>query len=156
MNISKSDQHSIIEYLRSQHHRLTPQRLLVLEIIQSTPCHLSADQLHAAVIQRHPYVNLATIYRTLQWLEDLGIVAPIQVNGEPLRYEYIGGSEHHHLVCQGCGMQQQIDGSIFDTLKSMLLERYGFAAKLSHLALMGQCAICRDEAGQAGEDHGGW
>ncbi len=144
MSTSNNEQPSIIERLRQQQQRLTPQRLLVLEIIQSTRCHLSAEQIYASVTAHHPYVNLATIYRTLQWLQDLGIVAPIQLSGEPLRYEYVGGSEHHHLVCQGCGMQQEIDGDIFDTLRSMLLERYGFAAKLNHLALMGRCADCRD------------
>lgn len=144
MNTSKSEQHRLIEYLRSQHQRLTPQRLLVLEVIRSSCRHLSAEQIHAAVIEQHPYVNLATVYRTLQWLQELGIVAPIHVIGEPIHYEYVGGNEHHHLVCQGCGYQQEIDGSIFETLKSLLIERYGFAARLSHLALMGYCAGCRD------------
>src|SRR3712207_1005558 len=118
--------------LRRQGHRLTPQRLMVLEVIKSGGRHLTADEIHAAVVAQHPYVNIATVYRTVQWLQDVGLVAPIIVAGAPAHYEYIRGAEHHHLVCQGCGAQHEIDDGVLDALKTLLRERYGFEAQLRH------------------------
>jgi Fe2+ or Zn2+ uptake regulation protein len=133
--------------LRRQGHRLTPQRLMVLEVIRESRQHLTAEQIHAAVIARHPFVNIATIYRIVQWLEAVGLVAPIAVGGEPTHYEYIRGPVHHHLVCQGCGTQQEIADEDLGVLKERLLGRYGFLAQLRHLALPGLCAHCREAQG---------
>ena len=95
------------------------------------------------MLAHHPYVNIATVYRTLQWLQEVGLVAPIAIGNGPLRYEYICGTAHHHLICHECGREYEIGDDILDTLKAQLLERYGFMAQLNHLALPGRCAACR-------------
>lgn len=132
--------------LRRQGHRLTPQRLVVLDVIKRSQRHLTADEIHAAVVSQHPYVNIATVYRTVQWLETIGLVAPIQIGAAPVRYEYILGAEHHHLICQTCGAEQEIADDVLDSLKDQLRERYGFDAHLRHLGLTGLCAGCREHA----------
>lgn len=132
--------------LRRQGHRLTPQRLMVLEVIKQSGRHLTADEIHNTVVSHHPYVNIATIYRTLQWLEEIGLVAPVMFDSGPLRYEYICGAAHHHLICRECGYEQEIGVDILDALKAQLLERYGFAAHLNHMGLPGRCATCRQAA----------
>ncbi|MEN9939018.1 MAG: hypothetical protein RLZZ387_5597 [Chloroflexota bacterium] len=132
--------------LRRQGHRLTPQRLMVLEVITGSRRHLTAEEIHAAVVAHHPYVNIATIYRTVQWLQDVGLVAPIVVAGQPVHYEYIHGDVHHHLICQGCGGQDEIADDVLSVLKNLLLERYGFEAQLRHLGITGRCAHCREHA----------
>ncbi len=131
--------------LRQQGHRLTPQRLMVLEVIQGDQRHLTAEEIHAAVLCQHPYVNITTVYRILQWLQEVGLVAPIILGGELLRYEYTYGTEHHHLICQSCGHQMEIGNEILDTLKAQLLEHYGFVARLNHLGLVGHCAACQQK-----------
>lgn len=128
--------------LRRQGHRLTPQRLMVLEVVKGSGRHLTAEDVHAAVQVQHPFVNIATVYRTLQWLHEVGLVAPIAVGTAPLRYQYMGDSVHHHLVCVVCGGEQEIGDEVLDALKRDLLERYGFAAQLSHLGLTGRCTAC--------------
>lgn len=134
--------------LRRQGHRLTPQRLLVLSIIQQSGRHLTADEIHSQVVRQQPYFNIATVYRTLQWLQQVGLVAPILIDSGPLRYEYCNGeAQHHHLVCRECGSEQEISDDILATLKTVLLERYGFSAQLNHLALPGRCAHCCEHAG---------
>lgn len=132
------------ERLRQQGHRMTPQRLMVLDVIKRSGKHLTADEIHAAVLEQHPYVNIATIYRTLQWLQDVALVAPMSFGSEPLRYEYVRGKGHHHLICLECGVEQQIDDDILDSVKAHLLERYDFTAHLNHIALPGHCAVCRE------------
>jgi Fur family ferric uptake transcriptional regulator len=129
--------------LRQQGYRLTPQRLMVLEVVKSSGKHLTAEDVHAAILPHHPYVNIATVYRTLQWLQEVGLVAPIATGNGPLHYEYVHGETHHHLVCQGCGYEQEIGDDILAALKAQLLERYAFTAQFHHLALPGRCATCR-------------
>ena len=132
--------------LRQQGYRLTPQRLMVLEVVKSSGRHLTAEDVHAAIVPQHPYVNIATVYRTLQWLQEIGLVAPIATGNGPLHYEYVHGETHHHLICQGCGYEQEIGDDILDALKAQLLERYAFTAQFSHLALPGRCAACQQTA----------
>ncbi|HEU4325807.1 MAG TPA: Fur family transcriptional regulator [Roseiflexaceae bacterium] len=132
--------------LRRQGYRMTPQRLLVLEVVRGGR-HLTAEEIHVAVQARQPFVNIATVYRTLQWLHEVGLVAPLAIGVGPLRYEYMGAGTHHHLICLGCGHEQEIEDTALDALKDLLLAHYGFAAELSHLGLTGRCARCR--AGQA-------
>jgi Fur family ferric uptake transcriptional regulator len=123
---------------------------MVLQVIKHSGRHLTAEDIHAAVLPQQPYINIATIYRTLQWLQDVGLVAPIAVGGGPLRYEYVSGAVHHHLICQECGQEQEIGDDILDALKAYLIERYGFTAQLSHLALPGRCALCQQNAREEG------
>lgn len=134
--------------LRRQGHRLTPQRLMVLEVIRSSCRHLTAEEIHAAVAADHPCVNIATVYRTVQWLAGVGLVAPISVGGAPARYEYVRGDAHHHLICQTCGAEHRIGDDVLDALKALLRERYGFEALLRHLGIPGLCAGCRERAAQ--------
>ena len=133
--------------LRKQGYRLTPQRLTVLEVVKRSGKHLTAEDVHDAIVPQHPYINIATVYRTLQWLQEVGLVAPIAIGSGPLRYEYVRGDLHHHLVCQCCGGQQEIGDDILDALKAQLQQRYAFIAQLNHLAIPGRCAVCQQAAG---------
>ncbi|MFO7168569.1 MAG: Fur family transcriptional regulator [Chloroflexota bacterium] len=142
------NQRDDVAELRRQGYRLTPQRLMVLEIIRGSRRHLTAEEIHAAVVARHRNVNIATIYRIVQCLEAAGLVAPIAVAGAPIHYEYVSGAVHHHLVCQACGAQHEIGDEELETLKEQLRGRYGFEPRLRHLALPGICAACRDQQGE--------
>src|SRR5262245_40158615 len=92
--------------LGRQGHRLTPQRRMVLDVIKDSGNHLTAEEIHAAVLPRQPYVNIAPIYHSLQWLQDIDLVAPIVVGNRPLRYEYVAGTIHHHLICRECHQEE--------------------------------------------------
>lgn len=139
--------------LRKQGYRLTPQRLMVLDVVRRGQ-HLTVEEVHAAIVPQHPYINIATIYRSLQWLQEVGLVAPLVVGTGPLRYEYVRGGIHHHLVCQECGYEEEIGDDILGGLKAELQERYAFNAQLHHLAIPGRCGSCQqviDEAQHAQE-----
>jgi len=128
--------------LRRQGHRLTPQRLQVLQVIKAQSNHRTAEEIHAAIVPHQPYLDIATVYRTLQWLQGVGLVAPISIDGR-LYYEYHAhGDHHHHLICQQCGQHIQIPNTDFVTLKAELQQHYGFVLQVDHLALSGRCADC--------------
>jgi len=132
------------EMLRQQGHRLTPQRLLVLQVIRTNGQHMTAEEIHAAVVSQQPYLDIATVYRSLQWLQDVGLVAPLSLGEGKLRFEYRRhGEHHHHLICQQCGAHLQISDADLATLKAELHRQYSFLLDADHLVLRGHCAECR-------------
>src|SRR6202163_940983 len=88
------------ELLRKRGYRLTPQRHMILSVIQEAHEHLSIEQIAERVQERNQYVSLSTIYRTLELLRELGLVRENHFLGEQTRYEAITGEAHHHLVCR--------------------------------------------------------
>jgi Fur family ferric uptake transcriptional regulator len=130
-------------WLRQQGYRLTPQRMQVLYVIKDHGAHMTAEEIHAAIVPEQPYLDIATVYRTLQWLQSVGLVAPISIGDGKQYYEYHRpGDHHHHLICQQCNLQIQIPDELFTVLKAELHQRYGFSLHLDHLALPGRCAAC--------------
>src|SRR6266567_9607206 len=89
------------ELLRKRGYRLTPQRFMILNVIQESNEHLSIEQITERVQGINPQVNLSTIYRTLELLRELGLVRENHMPGESPRYELASGKSHHHLVCRG-------------------------------------------------------
>ena len=128
--------------LRARGERLTPQRLLVLEALRDAGGHHTAEALYARARERYPYVRLATIYRTLRWLTGVGLVSETDLGGGQSEYEYLRGARHHHLVCLRCGGETAFDDALVAPLAAALRERYGFAARIDHLAVFGRCQRC--------------
>jgi Fur family ferric uptake transcriptional regulator len=136
----------LIQMLRRQGHRMTPQRLQVLQIVSSHSRDLTAEEIHAAILPQQPSLDIATVYRTLQWLQSAGLIAPLTGSDGRLRYEYhASGNEHHHLICQVCGATIQIPCDMIALLKQELMQRYNFAID-DHLALPGCCEYCRQSS----------
>lgn len=135
--------------LRAQGYRLTQQRRLILNALAAHHGHVSARELHRLVARQAPAINLATVYRTLHWLEQVGLAHAIDAGEHQRLYEYAALDEHHHLICRGCGAQQAIDHAVFDALRERLLERYAFVADPRHIAIFGWCAQCCAAAGPA-------
>lgn len=129
--------------LHARGERLTPQRLLVLETIQGGAGHLTAEAIYERARARYPYINRATIYRTLGWLKEQGLICETDFGGGHAEYEYRGAHRHHHLVCQHCGHRQELADELVAPLATALRERYGFAAHLEHLAIFGLCRECQ-------------
>jgi len=124
-------------------YRLTPQRMMVLSAIESSEDHISAEEIYTQVVAKYPYVNISTVYRTLELLKRLGLVTETDFGGGRVRYHPADRGHHHHLVCQQCGAITNIDESTLARLKDVLLHRYGFDASLRHLAIFGRCKNCR-------------
>ena len=133
--------------LRARGERLTPQGVLVLDAIREGRGHLTAEAVHARVRERYPYVNLATIYRTLGWLKDQGLISETDLGGGQIEYEYLDELRNHHLVCLRCGRKEEFGDDLVAPLAAALRERYGFAPRLDHLAVFGLCRHCQGAAG---------
>ena len=134
---------SMIERLREQGYRLTPQRAMILSIIEESDRHISAEEIYAQVAAKYPQVNISTVYRTLELLKQLSLIYETDLGEGRVRYHPEGKGHHHHLVCQNCGAIIDIDESALAGLKGVLLHQYDFSAQLRHLAIFGLCGNCR-------------
>lgn len=128
--------------LARQGLRLTPQRLMILAEIEASESHISAEEIHRRIAERYPNVNISTVYRTLELLHRLGLVTETDLGEGRVRYHPADKGRHHHLVCEGCGAIIDLDDALLDPLKEELRRRYGFAAELKHLAILGRCEKC--------------
>ena len=125
--------------LKQRGLRMTPQRQLVLDAVASMHGHLSADQVYQHVVRVFPDVNISTVYRTLEVLEELGVVRHTHFHDDVAQYERTDEAQHHHMVCSRCGSDFELDLAVLQPLADELKLRYGFQADLAHSAIVGLC-----------------
>ena len=130
------------EMLRKRGYRLTPQRFMILSVIQEAEEHLSIDQITERVQKRNPYVSLSTIYRTLELLRELGLVRENHLPGEQPHYEAAEGKAHHHLVCRNCRAIIHLDNTLLGNLNELLQEQFRFHNLTLDLVAAGYCNSC--------------
>ena len=138
--------------LQQQGHRLTPQRLAVLEVIKAGPGHMSVNDVLAGVRTQYPSLTVPTVYRILQWLKEVNLVAETDLGAGCHVYEYIADHHHHHLVCVRCQCIIDLPQSFLDPVSAELREQYGFVPCLEHVGLFGICPECQDREGGTEED----
>lgn len=135
------DASKLAQVLRAHGLRLTAQRQLVLEAVRDSG-HATAEKVHEVVGDRVAGVNITTVYRTLDLLESLGLVAHTHLShGAPV-YHLAGDRGHVHLVCHRCGTVDEVAPEVFEGLRCSLQEQRGFLLDVGHVALFGICASC--------------
>jgi Fur family transcriptional regulator, ferric uptake regulator len=134
---------SLADLLHARGSRVTPQRQLVIEQVLATRGHIVPEAIYLEVSRRFPSINRSTVYRTLQLLEQMGLISHAHVEEGSTRYHRAEEPAHMHLVCHSCGAIQEIeDLSVGEPLRQSLHERYGFQSDLTHLAIAGRCRGC--------------
>jgi Fur family ferric uptake transcriptional regulator len=127
--------------LRARGYRLTPQRQLVLEAVSSLG-HATPDDIVTAVRRTASGVNISTVYRTLELLEELGLVTHTHLGHGPPTYHAATDDDHVHLVCRVCGKVTETSPGLVDGVVRELQATEGFRADVGHLAIFGTCAAC--------------
>lgn len=131
------------QVLKARGYRATPQRLLVLEVLETAGRHLSAEEVHAALQARYPTVDLSTVYRTLDLFVSLGLVAVCDLGAGRRFYEPAGRPDHGHFRCQGCGAVLHFDDALLEPLRTALAERHGFQVQRLSVTVQGRCPACQ-------------
>jgi Fur family ferric uptake transcriptional regulator len=131
--------------LRSAGFRLTSQRALILEIISQGRGHLDADEVYRLARERQPSISLSTVYRNLQALKKLGLVKELHFDESHHHYEAKPSSEHHHLVCLGCGKIVEFGCQLSQKLMQEIARKKGFEITGVEVHMTGYCAKCRRE-----------
>lgn len=135
---------ALISELQSRGMRVTPQRAIIFEAIEKLEGHITAEEIFQEVQRVNPYVSLATVYRTLELLQDMNLVTPTNLGGSQTYFALEGHGPHHHLVCQQCGKIEEFSDNLLQTLRDSLQEQYGFEAQVNHISIFGLCALCRE------------
>ena len=129
------------EQLRERGYRLTPQRELILEAVNHLG-HATPDEVHVEVRRRSAAVNVSTVYRTLEVLEELGLVRHTHLSDRAPTYHSVTGHEHVHLVCRRCHQVTSVEASLVGPLTEQLRAERGFVADVGHLTIFGECERC--------------
>ncbi|MBI2329344.1 MAG: transcriptional repressor [Chloroflexi bacterium] len=125
--------------------RITHQRASILEIIRQGKGHLDADEVYRRARERQPRLSLSTVYRTMQTLKKLGLIEEVHFDEEHHHYEMKPSTEHHHLVCLGCGRVVEFNYPLARLIKRHVTEAKGFEITGSEVRMTGYCPTCRQE-----------
>lgn len=132
-----------LQYLQSLGYRLTPQRLLVLEIVAQGVGHMGVDEVYRQARAAYPYMDLATVYRTLRLFKQVGVMTEVAI-GNRLHYELTNpGEKHHHMVCQACHRAFNLSPHYLEEFRDTLIREFGFAPDLEHFTISGRCENCQ-------------
>ena len=131
---------SLAARLREQGLRLTPQRELILAAVEQLG-HATPDEVLTHVRSRVSSVNASTVYRTLEVLEELGLVRHTHLSDRAPTYHSTLEHEHVHVVCRRCHAVRSYDPEVVRPLVEALAGD-GFVVDVGHLAVFGVCAEC--------------
>jgi Fe2+ or Zn2+ uptake regulation protein len=126
---------------RSKGLKVTPQRELVFRLLHNNTAHPTAEAVYTAAVDVMPMMSLKTVYQVLNDLKALGELHAIDVGTGAVRFDP-NTTDHHHLVCTGCGIVHDIE---LDASELALTrgQRHGFAITDLEITVRGRCPECR-------------
>jgi Fur family transcriptional regulator, ferric uptake regulator len=148
--VATTDWHSD---LRRRGYRLTPQRQLVLEAVDTLE-HATPDDILSEVRKTASGVNISTVYRTLELLEELGLVSHAHLGHGAPSYHLADRHHHIHLVCRDCTDVIEADVQMAAGFTAKLRETFGFDTDMKHFAIFGRCEKCSARAAQGARGEG--
>ena len=119
--------------------------MLILDLLHDRDGHVTADEIYSLARTAYPYLNISTVYRTLELFRDLGLLAETDLGDGKRHFALLSDVRHHHLVCLSCSAVQEVSDELLNTLRDSLATQYRFQARIDHLAIFGQCAACAGE-----------
>lgn len=130
--------------LRATGHRITPQRQIVLEIVETSAEHLDAEAIYQRVRERDSRISLATVYRTLTVLKDMGLIEQRYLARDHARehYEPVGAPEHYHFTCLGCRRVIEFQSPRVRQMRAELQQESGLEVSHACICLEGYCQTC--------------
>ncbi len=139
---NRSQVAEMLSLLRSRGERVTTARRAVLEaLVRYRDDHLGTEELALRIREDHPDIHLSTVYRTLEYLEDQGLVHHVHLAHRAVSH-HVAQDHHQHAVCDHCGRAFDLDISMFDELSRRLADEHGFTVELGHITIGGRCADC--------------
>lgn len=136
------------DLLRRAGHKLTPQRLLIVRSLRHANGHVTAAQIAEDVRREFPFVDVSTVYRTLDVLRRMRLATITDMGAGDAVFEWAPATSHHHLICSSCGAVQELGSEYFEGLEQRVVDDFGFRADLDHFAIFGLCRECQLEPGE--------
>jgi Fe2+ or Zn2+ uptake regulation protein len=123
--------------------RTTSQRSLLLDLLKQADGHLDADELFRRAKLKEPHISLSTVYRNLRLFKDLGVITERHFTEEHHHYEVKPKSDHHHLICLGCGQITEFNSEQIAKISKEIGLKHDFKVTGSDLHIEGYCPHCR-------------
>ncbi|MFW6028631.1 MAG: Fur family transcriptional regulator [Halanaerobiales bacterium] len=135
------------ELLKEKGLKLTTQRRSILGVIQKHKGeHLTAEDIYELVKKECPEIGLATVYRTVQLLQELNLIQKLNLDDGYIRYE-IGKNQyehnHHHLICTKCGKVFEVEDDLLDSLEAKIKDKFNFDVTNHKVKIYGLCEKCQ-------------
>jgi Fur family ferric uptake transcriptional regulator len=152
--ISFEDIDDVIRVLRDTGHRVSANRRLVLEALFEADGPVSAEHIAEGLGGRRTTSEPTSVYRTLERLEELGVVRHVHIGHGPGLYALVGDGERAYLACESCHRVTAVPVGELDDLRGDIRERFGYDARFTHFAILGLCAKCSGKpADPSGKEH---
>ena len=133
----------LVARLRERDHRLTPQRMAVLKILAASKEHPSVEQIYERVKADFPMTSLATIYKTVTVLKEMGEVLELGFSDDSNRYDGNKPYPHPHLICTKCKNIADPEVSTLSELRQEVAQSTGYQIMSHRLDFFGICPQCQ-------------
>lgn len=134
------------ERLKEKGCKLTLQRRSVLDVlIEHCNEHLSTEEIYGRVKEKYPEIGLATVYRTVQLFEDMGIIDRLNFDDGCSRFELASEDtvhHHHHLICETCNKVYEVENDLLDEIEKEIESKYHFRIHDHNVMFYGKCKEC--------------
>jgi Fur family ferric uptake transcriptional regulator len=131
---------AVLRALRERGLRISTARRMIVNYLFETGAPVSAQQI-ASGLDRTP-LDLASVYRNLETLEEHGVVRHFHAGHGPGRYVLVGGGQREYLACDRCGAVEEVDRAELDAVRDRVQERFGFEVGFTHFPMVGLCPSC--------------
>jgi len=142
------DADEVLGALAASGRRRTSARQVIVEAVLAAKGHVTADELASDIHRRFPSINISTVYRTLEALEEIDVIDHVHL-GHGRAVYHLADEEHQHLVCERCEQVIELPASKLKPLLRTIERDHGFEVDRRHFAIVGLCAKCRAADGRA-------
>ena len=147
--VEAPDVEAAVAALRARGLRVSAARRLVLEAFYLTEEPLTAEEVAGGLGGRIPRSDLASVYRNLEVLEELGLLRHFHLGHGPGIYARAGADAREYLVCESCHSAQAVEPKALDRARSAIKRQTGWQASFSHFPVAGLCPSCAAKEGKA-------
>ncbi len=152
MQLTRSEKHDpkqrldeIIVKLRDLNFRITPQRVAILRVFLNSQDHPSVEQVYAQVKADFPSTSLATVYKTVNLMKQVGEILEIGFAGGGNRYDGNKPYPHPHLICTRCKKIMDSDVGLADQIVNELEQTSGYRIVSHQIEFFGICPACQKQ-----------
>jgi Fur family ferric uptake transcriptional regulator len=136
---------TVLNALRGRGLRVSTARRLVVHTLFAADGPVSAEEIATGLGGRGTPVDLTSVYRNLEKLEEIGVVRHVHAGHAPGRYVLSGGGEREYLACDRCGVLIEADPRDLDRVRAEVRSRFGLEPRFTHFPIVGLCGACAGE-----------
>lgn len=145
------DIEEVFTLLRSEGHRVTMPCRIVLEALFDAEGPISAPHITRATALADS--DVGSVYRNLERLEGLGVVAHVHLGHGPSLFMLVGSGEREFLVCERCDRATSVDPADLDPIREEIERRFGYRPSFAHFPVVGLCTDCASAGQQHAHGH---